>query len=239
MAELVYFRRYVSADPNVLWTNPRMLVCASPGCSFADEDPEEMLAHYVAHHGRPPSAPDENAPQSQAKLTGGKVSQEDKKAEILLALPVENFQCPFCFSRQRSTATRLFNSQGKLLKRVRCIDCLREMEIDSMRMTRNPKEFGRWVGEYRGWWHKVDHDAWMKGLKVIYTGAALTQFWDGYAEGNPKFAERRAQVDQDGYVKAPSAAKPADELAAYRKEDGTVDMDKLMADAKANLEGAS
>jgi hypothetical protein len=243
-AENVYCRRYTSADPNVLWTNPKMLACSHPDCAFVDEDPEEILAHYVRQHGRPAPASGDGAPLAQGKLTGGKVSQEDKKAEILLALPVENFQCPFCFARQKSTATRIFGDDGRLLKRVRCMDCAREMEINSMRVTRSPKGFGRWVGEYRGWWHKVDHDLWMKGLRILYTGAAMTQFWDGYAETNARFAERRAaQIDKDGYTKAPSAAlahaKPDDELAAYRKEDGTIDMERLTADAKANLEGTA
>lgn len=237
-------------SPNSLWHNPDMLICTFPTCGFADVDWETITSHYISEHGRlntqEPSPDDEPSQNSaQGKLTGGKLSKEDRIAEILLALPKERLRCVYCFASQDSKAVRQFNEDGKLLKTAKCVECGKMMELDTMRVMRDPKRFGKFIGEYKGWWFKVDHDKWVSGLKSVYSQkAAMGLFWQGYAEGNPKFAERKRIEAAGGNVELAKARQQVedskeikDEMAKYRRADGSIDWDKMAEDAAAHLQG--
>jgi hypothetical protein len=242
-----YWKPYTDDAPNVLWLNKEMKICAFEGCGFADADAEDILAHYVRVHGRI-KKPDEAEPEEmaeQGKLTGGKVSREDRMAEILLALPKERLRCAYCFCDMDSKAARQFNEDGRLLKTAKCISCGKTMELSTMRMMRDPIAFGKFIGEYKGWWFKVSHDEWMAGLKKVYwQKAAMEMFWQGYAQGSPKFAERRRIEAAGGNVELAKARQDAaekkegdDEMAKYKRPDGSVDWDKMAEDAKAHMQG--
>ena len=253
------WKKYVAKE-GALWTNPDMLQCtfvsqvgpnAFP-CGFVDSDAENISIHYIIKHGPFPigATPDglhteaESATE-QTKMTGGLLSREDKMAEILRSLDVEDFQCAFCLGKMKSTGTRLFNEGGQLLKLVKCLDCGSRMEIDSMRITRNPKAYGIWAGEYRGFWFKVkpDRDAFMAKMSVSMQSAARAQFWDGYGIGNPKWAERKRVEAAGGNVEVAKARQEKqekdeldEELAKYKKPDGSIDWEKLSKDAAENLQ---
>jgi hypothetical protein len=165
------------------------------GCGFADEDESNIQSHVLSAH-------QDEVLRAQGKLDGGKVTEDDKRAMIIGSLPDEDVVCPFCLTKWKTRATRFFNdSDGKLSKMVRCKKdgggCGRRMQASTMLWYRDPKQFGREVGAYTMFWkivneEAVGHDKWMKGLKQLYPiDALMQQFWDGYGESKPEFAEKQ------------------------------------------------
>ena len=182
-----------------LYVNPAISSC--PACAYKGSE-EEVVQHIVKHH-------------PQKKLDGTLETDDDKKEKILAALHDEQFQCPFCFNVfPHAKVTRFFLDDGKLSKMVVCKQdaggCGQRMTVDSMRQARaSPTDFGHWVGAYSasGFWKKVDHDKWMKGLQMLYkfNKELMDQFWKAYAELNPKFAEKQRNREIDQQAKAYAA----------------------------------
>ena len=175
------------APPKVLWENPNMKRCPyvdKGECGFYDVDQEKIDAHVLRVHG-------------QTDLTGRHLTEDDRRTVLLEQSPNYAVRCPFCLTEQRLRATRTFNEDGSLSKLVRCVECKTKMQMESLTVANDPRNFGRWAGAYKGFWFKIkpDHDGWIKGLKQIYSYEQSKQFWEGYAETNPKFAERR-RVEQ-------------------------------------------
>ena len=179
------------------WINPRMKFCPhyGKGCNFADEDPKNIESHILNVH-------QDEVLRAQGKLDGTKLTEDDKRVAILAALPDNDVMCPFCFTKWKSRATRFFNdSDGKLSKMVRCKKdgggCGRKMQAGTMEWYNDPKQFGREVGGYTMFWkivneESVGHDKWMKGLKELYhIPALMEQFWDGYGDARPEFADKQ------------------------------------------------
>jgi hypothetical protein len=54
-----------------------------------------------------------------------------------------------------------------------------------------PRDFGRWVGGYSGFWHKVEHDDWIKKLYKQYPKVWVDEFWNGYGDARPQFKEKQ------------------------------------------------
>jgi hypothetical protein len=219
-----------------------MKECTFPGCHYPSADWEEIRDHYVSEHGALKTGAEANT--KQVNLGGRALSRDDRIEQILLALPQERVQCVYCFMQQDSKAARQFNGEGKLLKIAKCVNCKKTMELATMRMMRDPRAFGHFVGSYKGWWFKVEHDAWLDNLKIIYSKERMNQFWAGYAEGNPGFAERqRIREAGGGPVLAQARAKAQedretqDEMAKYKKPDGSIDWKKMAEDAKAAIQG--
>jgi len=184
-------------EGTLLWHNPRMKYCPHfpKTCHFMDEDQKEIDNHVINVHP-------EDLLRSQGKLDGTKLTEDDKRLAILASLPDDDVMCPFCFTKWKARATRFFNdSDGKLSKMVVCKKsgggCGRKMQAATMEWYRNPKSFGREVGGYKMFWkivneESVGHDRWMKGLKQLYhIDALMQQFWDGYGESKPEFAEKQ------------------------------------------------
>lgn len=187
---------------SVLWTNPRMKYCPlyPERCHFANESQAEIDTHVLNVHK-------DDVLRAQGKLEGGVVTEDDKRLAVLQSLPIESFQCPFCLSVfQNSTVTRFFLDDGKLSKMALCKKdaggCGKRMLVDSMRKTKlGPRDFGRYVGSYPRFWGNVDHDRWMKLLKTMYKPVAalkwddvnqpMSQFWLGYGDVRPEFAEKQ------------------------------------------------
>ena len=166
-------------------------------CFYIDEDEAIVVEHYMKSHSE----------DGQAILEGRRMTEDDRRAAILAALPNEDVVCPFCFSGQKAVATRFFLDDGKLSNMAKCCVCKKRMRADSMRQIRGgPRDFGRWVGAYPRFWGMVEHDAWLKKLKATYAplqslkwddpNQPLSLFWAGYGDSRPEFALKQKIAQQ-------------------------------------------
>jgi len=186
----------------LLWYNEEMRFCDHKPCNFATVDPDDLRSHVLSVHG-------EEVLKAQGKLEGGVVTDDDKRAAIMAAIPDERYQCPFCLTVfPHSRVTRFFLDDGKLSKMALCNKeaggCGKRMQCDSMRKTRlPPRDFGRFIGSYPKFWAFVDHDTWVKGLKKMLPSSntlkwddptqPMSQFWLGYGDARPEWALKQAQ----------------------------------------------
>ena len=145
-------------------------------------------------------------PGEQVTLLGSKLSVEDRQLLILRSIPLEEqVVCPFCLEVQPSRATRMFNDDGVTLsKMVHCAmpTCHKVMRGDSMKIPRaSPRDFGFWVGKYKGFWKEVEDTGWSGRLRAFYHNnkEMSDQFWQGYGEAVPAFAEKQRikQAERD------------------------------------------
>ncbi len=186
-----------------LWTNPDMRFCNKlipQGCGFADTDEDTMVSHIAKHHmklAQLSGAEPEDAKTQLSIIDGRVLTIEDRKIAMLQALPNDRVTCPFCFEQQEDRATRIFASDGSanFMKSRKCVECGQKMHAETMRMLRQPpREFGRWVGAYPRFWKFVDHDSWLRKLKVQYPKDELRGlFWEGYGDSRPEFKEKQRQ----------------------------------------------
>jgi hypothetical protein len=191
--------------PVTLWVNEKVKYCPlyPEKCHFAHESQAEIDTHVLNAHR-------DEVLKAQGKLDGTKLTEDDKRVAVLAALPDNDVVCPFCFTKWKTRAMRFFNeSDGKLSKMVMCKKngggCGRKMQAGTMDWYSDPRQFGREVGGYTMFWkivneESVGHDKWMKGLRQLYpTQAVMQQFWDGYADSNPAFAEKQRikQAERD------------------------------------------
>jgi len=128
-------------------------------------------------------------------------------------------RCPFCLRSQNLREMVILKDNSvEASKMRRCKfsrDALKEREITEVEecpkngkmqnltaiiWLKGAKQFGIHIGYYDGFWQIVDHDKWLASLKDIAFKANainLKDFWNGYAEARPKFAEKRKAADAE------------------------------------------
>ena len=187
-------QQFITDPSYTAWRNPKMIFCPTQDCHFADEDPDVIQTHILNIHK-------EEVLKAQGKLDGTKLTEDEKRAAIISSLPNIEGVCPFCLTKWNTKACREFNTDGKLSAMLFCKKsgggCGRRMQASTMQWYHSPTQMGREVGAYMKFWKIVNeegvgHDKWMKLLKALYpVDALMSQFWNGYGETNPKFAEKQ------------------------------------------------
>ncbi len=190
--------------------NQGMKICTMTRCFYVDTDAQVIIEHFLRHHVKAGQAVMVDHKDVQINLAGGEITEEDRQAVILASIPDERYQCPFCFNvYPHARATRFFLDDGSLSKRVVCRKdaggCGATMLPVTMTVTRgSPIDFGRFVGSYPKFWFKTDHDRWMIALKKMYPSVKslawddvnqpMSQFWLGYGEMRPEFAQKQKEA---------------------------------------------
>ena len=233
------------APMTTLWVNEKMHFCSYEPCNFADVDPAVVQNHEanvhllrpsdwttpkVAHSKVKTNTILKDAPKGQTTTEGKEFTEDDRRRGILDSLSKERYQCPFCFNVfQDSRVTREFLDTGKLSMMAFCKGaaggCGKRMKLTTMLWTRgSPRDFGREIGGYVGWWFKLpfDRDEWMKRLKTLYPKnnnikwdapeQPLNQFWLGYGDSRPEFAEKqRVKRMEREYAEANKGSEQEDD----------------------------
>jgi hypothetical protein len=127
-------------------------------------------------------------------------------------------RCPFCLASQGLREMCFFTDNGKLSARRRCKRCKKTMSAESaIVFLKGSREYGLWVGAYAwsGFWHKIDHDDYMKQIEFLKEIKQLNtfEFWKAYREVKPKV---ETEEDRDRRI-----AKQYEEYESSFEEEAT------------------